>query len=124
MFAPSPDVRSAINVNCQHRGQRYEWHVDSNPLTAVLFATTAGPAEGGELVFVSDPLSGGVAGWEVRVSPVAGTLLLFDARRVAHHVEAVTSTEPRISIPMNYYLRSRGMERPQDLDEYLYEGPS
>lgn len=120
-FTSSPDVRSAINLNCQGQGQRYEWHVDSNPLTGVLFATTAGPKDGGDLVFVSDPVHRPESDWEVRVSPVAGTLLLFDARKVAHHVEPVTSSEPRISVPMNYYLSDRGIERPDDLDAYLYE---
>jgi hypothetical protein len=123
-FASSLDVRSAINLNRQGQGQRYEWHVDSNPLTGVLFATTAGPNDGGDLVFVPDPLRRPESDWEVRVSPVAGTLVLFDARRVAHHVEAVTSSEPRISVPMNYYLSDRGIERPDDLDAYLYEDQS
>ena len=123
-FVSSTDVRSAINLNCQGEGERYEWHVDSNPLTGVLLASTAGPEDGGELVFVPDPDSPvATQDWEVRVPAEAGTLLLFDARCVAHTVEPVCAKQPRVSVPMNYYFADGGVQRPTDLDPYLYEVP-
>lgn len=119
-YVVSQDIKSSININHSRRGMRYEWHVDSNPLTALLYATTHGPGRGGELVFRPDPEVEQTAGWQVRVAPKAGQLLLFDARRAAHCVTPLLDPD-RISVPMNYYLAAAEQERPQGLDAYLYK---
>lgn len=117
-YEPSIDLQSGININTTRRGARYEWHVDSNPLTALLFATSHEPAAGGQLLFKADPITRPNEDWELQVSPSAGTLLLFDAREAAHVVTEVLEGQ-RISVPMNFYIAGR-QERPSDLDEYLY----
>lgn len=117
-YEVSVDLRSGINLNTTLRGARYEWHVDSNPMTALLFATTHDASEGGQLVFRPDPETRPDENWELQVSPRAGTLLLFDAREAAHVVTEVL-TGKRISVPMNYYEAGK-QERPSDLDGYLY----
>ena len=117
-YEVSTDQRSRINLNTTLKGARYEWHVDSNPMTALLFVTTHEPSDGGQLLFRPDPQVRPGETWELQVSPKAGTLLVFDAREAAHVVTEVLAGR-RISAPMNYY--DAGMqERPADLDGYLY----
>lgn len=112
----SPDVASAININVLNGvGARYEWHVDTNPLTALLFVTTHSEDDGGELVFR-------LPEQDIIVHPKAGTLLLFDARNIPHTVMPLKYPHKRISIPMNYYTIDQTIEkvRPEDLDKYIY----
>lgn len=117
-YQASTHLRGGININTTPVGARYEWHVDSNPLTALLFVTTHAPSDGGQLLFRPDPQARPTESWELQVSPSAGTLLIFDAREAAHVVTQLTSGL-RISVPMNYYFAGRE-ERPEDLDGYLY----
>jgi hypothetical protein len=110
-YVASTDPVSAVNLNLLTPGERYEWHVDSNPLTGLLFCPV-GP-DPSELVF-STP-SGRTntfsAGW--------GHMLLFDAREAPHCVRNVTVG--RVTVPMNFHLDGRRSERPRDLDAYLYD---
>jgi hypothetical protein len=110
----SDRVTSAVNVNVLTRiGARYEWHVDTNPITGLLFATTLGEEEGGALRF---------AGGSVDIRPTEGTFVLCTGR-VPHTVTPLRVARRRISVVMNYYLTSEGESvRPADLDDYLY-GP-
>lgn len=109
------DVRSAVNINVLDSDSRYDWHVDSNSLTGLLFVTTSEPGAGGELLFA---LGGGR---EQQILPSCGRLLVFDGRDVLHTVRPPLSRYgPRISIPMNYYLHHDLEQRPDDLDRFLY----
>lgn len=120
-YRPSQAIHSAVNINCQRDGERYEWHVDSNPLTGLLFASTLDAGQGGQLVFREDPLaSGSSEDWELRIRPRLGVLHLYDARAVAHTVEPVLGDRMRLSIPMNFYFANDSEHRPGDLDDYLY----
>jgi hypothetical protein len=118
-FEVCSDIRAGVNINATPRGARYEWHVDSNPMTGLLFATTHEPEDGGQLVFRPDPVARPHEDWELQVSPRAGTLLIFDAREAAHVVTQLR-TELRLSVPMNYYHVGQ-QARPEDLDAYLYD---
>jgi hypothetical protein len=117
-FEPCFDVRAGVNINATPRGARYEWHVDSNPMTGLLFATSHSPGDGGQLLFRPDPVTRPQEEWELQVSPQAGMLLVFDAREAAHVVTQLHG-DLRLSVPMNYYYVGR-QERPEDLDAYLY----
>lgn len=117
-YEASSDVRAGVNINATPMGARYEWHVDSNPITGLLFATSHAPEDGGQLIFRPDPVARPSESWELQVSPAAGTLLVFDAREAAHVVTQV-KTGLRLSVPMNYYFVGR-QNRPEDLDAYLY----
>lgn len=119
-FECAHDRASGINVNAVDTGARYEWHVDSNPLTGVLFLS--GPHEGGDLVFRPDGRPPASTEWTERIAPVPGSLLLFDARAAAHRVEPVLGGGTRLSAPMNYYVAGQEQARPDDLDPYLYGG--
>jgi hypothetical protein len=120
-YTTATDVRAAVNINSIDPGGRYEWHVDSNPLTALLFVTTHEPDSGGELVFRPDPRFDSAASWEHVVTPVSGDLLVFDAREAAHGVMPLGGAQTRITVPMNYYLTGDAAVRPADLDGYLYD---
>lgn len=119
-FSPSEDHRSGLNVNVLPPGSAYEWHVDTNPLTALLFVTDHPEGSGGELVFRADPVTQPDRDRELRIHPVPGLLLIFDAREAAHAVMPVKGTERRISVPMNFYQAHQSRERPRHLDRYLY----
>jgi hypothetical protein len=106
------DVRSAVNINRLVKGTEYESHVDSNPVTGLLFVTEH--TTDGCLVF--EPPGDA----RLRVAPVPGTFLAFDARQVPHWVEPLTASHERVSIPMNYYLSATDQYRPADLDHYIY----
>ena len=117
----STDPRAGVNINMQGSGYRYEWHVDSNPLTAVLFATSHDEVDGGTLVFrpdTGDRVTSRTADHELRIQPVSGKLVFFRAQRYAHQVEEFSS-KYRISVPMNFFSSEAPQER-GDVDEYLY----
>jgi hypothetical protein len=110
------DSQSAVNINSlEGQGARYERHVDSNPVTGILFATTLTSDEGGELVFESSPD-------ELVIRPEAGMFIVFDARDIVHYVMPLKKHIERLSIPMNFYLPDAN-QRPVDLDRYLYKTP-
>jgi hypothetical protein len=114
LFAAN-DIRSSININCLRGvGSRYESHVDTNPVTGLLFACDATPETGGSLVFQR-------AGFpEAVVWPRKGVFIAFDAREIPHFVSALRVSMDRISVPMNYYDDSIAQHRPTGLDDRLY----
>jgi hypothetical protein len=117
----SMDPRAGVNINMQPSGCRYEWHVDCNPLTAVLFVTSHGKDDGGALVLRPDTgreVTTRTADYELKIQPVSGKLVFFRGQQYAHHVEAVLS-KYRICVPMNFFTSEVSQER-ADVDEYLY----
>lgn len=97
----SVSIPTSITLNSlRGKHARYELHVDSNPLTGLLFVTTHLSGTGGELVFYD--------GEEIlTIYPKSGELLLFDAREVPHTVLPLNEDSTRISIPMNYYFKGQ-----------------
>jgi hypothetical protein len=115
-LATSPYLRSSININCLTQvGQRYPWHTDAVPFTALLFLTTLGPSVGGELLIRTTRRR------VVTVAPVRGKLLLMDGKRCAHAVAPLRQDVYRTSVPMVY--PANRTERPPGLDQYLYQTP-
>lgn len=109
------DKRSSININyLSGTGAIYERHVDSNPLTGLLFVTGCTKWAGGELVFLGPQCSRFV------VHPRPGLFIAFDARKTVHYVAPLRQSTTRISVPMNYYEHLYRQPRPVDLDTYLY----
>lgn len=112
---PSTDVRSSININCINKvGHDYESHIDTNPITGLLFACEASEDSGGQLIFERED------GTKSIVNPKLGHFLAFDARDIPHYVTPLKNRFRRISIPMNYYDSANNQSRPAQLDEYLY----
>jgi hypothetical protein len=118
------DERYGVVLNVQ-RGtdMRFECHVDSNPLTGLLFCTDH--RAGGELVLANDAEAEGVAGVDRNCSvirPHAGHLIFFDARRYPHYARALTAdSDTRIVAVMNFYTESfPESTRPRELNRHLY----
>jgi hypothetical protein len=112
--SPSEHLRSAININCLCTvGQKYPWHRDAVPYTALLFLTDLEPGAGGEFLIES---AGGEA---LAIRPTAGDLVVMDGTRCPHGVAPLTKKTLRVTVPMVY---SNGrIDRPAGLDNYLYE---
>ena len=126
---PALDDRYGLVLNVQ-RGtrMRFECHVDSNPLTGLLFCTDHLPGAGGELVFGHDPSAADVGAIEQDCSvirPHAGHLIFFDGRRHPHYARPLTSeSEVRIAAVMNFYTEScPESTRPAELNHHLFGRP-
>jgi 2OG-Fe(II) oxygenase superfamily len=112
----SDKVVNGVNINVlQGVGGRYESHLDTNPLTGLIFVTTHAEEEGGQLEFDVTPSP-------LVFPPRAGMLLLFDATRAPHRVTPLRKDVTRISIPMNFYTKETIAQHSPDLDFYLYGG--
>lgn len=118
------DDRYGAVLNVQRgRSMRFECHVDSNPLTGLLFCTDH--QGGGELVVAHDPDAADIADVERHCSvirPHAGHLIFFDARQHPHYVRPLTQESGlRIAAVMNYYTESYPEStRPAELNRHLY----
>ena len=122
--SPAHDERYGVVLNVQRgTGMRFECHIDSNPLTGLLFCTNH--VGGGELVFADDPAAASVEDVERGCSvvrPWAGQLIFFDGRRNPHYVRRLTQdSDLRVVAVMNYYTESHPEStRPQELNRHLY----
>ncbi|HEY2280400.1 MAG TPA: 2OG-Fe(II) oxygenase [Streptosporangiaceae bacterium] len=120
------DERYGTVLNVQRgTGMRFECHVDSNPLTGLLFCTDQGPGAGGELVFGHDEEARSLADIERSCSalrPQAGQLVFFDGRRHPHYVRPLHADgDVRVVAVMNYYTdECPESTRPAELNRHLY----
>lgn len=121
---PARDDRYGIVLNVQ-RGitMRFECHVDSNPLTGLLFCTDH--LAGGELVFAHDQGATDVGAAERDCSvirPHAGHLIFFDGRDYPHYARPLVSeSDTRIVAVMNYYTEScPESTRPPELNRHRF----
>jgi hypothetical protein len=121
---PARDDRYGIVLNVQSgTTMRFECHVDSNPLTGLLFCTDH--LEGGELVFAHDQDAADVGGVDLDCSvirPHAGHLIFFDGRAYPHYVRPLRSeSDTRIVAVMNFYTEScPESTRPQELNRHRF----
>jgi len=118
------DDRYGVVLNVQ-RGttMRFECHIDSNPLTGLLFCTDH--SIGGELAVANDANADDVAAVERDCSlirPYAGHLIFFDARQHPHYARPLKqAADTRIVAVMNFYTEScPESTRPQELNRHLY----
>jgi hypothetical protein len=118
------DDRYGIVLNVQQgMAMRFECHVDSNPLTGLLFCTDH--SAGGELVVAHDQAAADIAAVERNCSvirPHAGHLIFFDARDHPHYARPLTvASDTRIVAVMNFYTESSPEStRPAELNKHLY----
>jgi hypothetical protein len=122
--AAAKDDRYGVVLNIQ-RGttMRFECHVDSNPLTGLLFCTNH--ETGGELVFAHDPEVTGIDSVDqdcTVIRPHAGHLIFFDGRDYPHYARPLTSeSETRIVAVMNFYTEScPESTRPPELNRHRF----
>jgi hypothetical protein len=121
------DERYGVVLNVQ-RGttMRFECHVDSNPLTGLLFCTDH-PAGAGELVFAHDPAATDVEAVDrdcTVIRPHAGHVIFFDGRRHPHYARPLADeADMRVVAVMNFYTKSYPEStRPQVLNRHLFGG--
>jgi hypothetical protein len=123
---PACDDRYGIVLNVQRgTGMRFECHVDSNPMTGILFCTNHPTDGGGELVFAHDPAAGDVDRVERECSvirPQAGHLIFFDGSKLPHYARPLTSnSDIRVVAVMNFYTEScPESTRPPELNRHLF----
>jgi hypothetical protein len=123
---PAADDRYGMVLNVQRGTEmRFECHIDSNPLTGLLFLTDHAADAGGELVFAHDEDADSVAAVErdcVVIRPRAGFLTFFDGRRHPHYARALRSeSDVRVVAVMNFYTESYPEStRPRELNRHLY----
>lgn len=119
------DDRYGVVLNVlRGKNMRFECHVDSNPVTGLLFLTDH-PAGGGELVVGHDPAAVGVEALEgdgTAIPPQAGHLIIFDGKTFPHYARALKSeAEMRVVAVMNFYtVASPESTRPQGLNAHLF----
>lgn len=120
------DERYGTVLNVQRgRDMRFECHVDSNPVTGLLFCTDHGPMAGGELVIAHSEAARSLAEIERACSvirPQAGHLIFFDGRDHPHYVRPLRADAGlRVVAVMNYYTSSYPEStRPAVLNRHLY----
>ncbi|MDQ2813941.1 MAG: 2OG-Fe(II) oxygenase [Actinomycetota bacterium] len=120
------DDRYGIVLNVQRGAMmRFECHVDSNPLTGLLFCTDQRADAGGELVFAHDPAAADIDSVDrdcTVIRPHAGHLIFFDGRQHPHYARPLASDSAlRIVAVMNFYTAScPESTRPQELNHHLF----
>ena len=120
------DDRYGIVLNVQRGTEmRFECHIDSNPLTGLLFCTDHLAGAGGELVFAHNRDAADIEAIERDrsvIRPHAGHLVFFDGRHHPHYARPLASaSDVRIVAVMNFYTEScPESTRPQDLNLHLF----
>ncbi len=115
---------SVLNVQCG-TDMRFECHIDSNPLSGLLFFSDHDLGAGGELIFAHDQDARSAAEIDRSCSVLraqSGHLIFFDGRRHPHYVRPLADASGlRIVAVMNYYTAScPESTRPPELNRHLY----
>ncbi|HWM04493.1 MAG TPA: 2OG-Fe(II) oxygenase [Actinophytocola sp.] len=123
-LSTAADPRYAVVLNVQFPGERYECHVDTNPVEGLLYATSHPQGTGGDLAVARnvDAVSRKRIDEDCdEVYPMEGDLVFFDGRFHPHYIRPLVTGEIRVAAAMNYYTASvPESTRPPDLNEYLY----
>ena len=125
LVLPALDDRYGVVLNVQlGSAMRFECHVDSNPLTGLLFLTDHPAGAGGELVVANDSGAADIAAVDrscAVIRPRSGQLVFFDGSRHPHYARPLSSgSDLRIVAVMNFYTKSRPEStRPPELNRHL-----
>ena len=116
----------AVNLSVQRGSMRGKAHVDLNPVEGLLYVTSHPEGSGGELVVAQREQAIGTKQIDesgALIYPVAGYLVLFDARRHPHYVKRLTDEEDgiRVVVAMDFYTQSCPESScPPDLDAQVF----
>jgi hypothetical protein len=122
-IAESRRYGTVLNVQ-RGDGERYECHIDSNPIEGLLYVTSHASGTGGELVVANNVNADSVEKVDADCSviyPQEGHVVFFNGRSHPHYVRPLLVGDIRVAVAMNFYTESvPETTRPPDLDEYLY----
>jgi hypothetical protein len=118
------DPQFGIVLNVQRGSDRYECHIDTNPIEGLLYCTSHPEGSGGELVVSNHGDVSSVQEVDADatiVEPKAGYLVFFDGRHHAHYVRQLRNQDSlRVVAAMNFYVPScPEASRPKDLNLHL-----
>lgn len=105
----------SVNINVLNTtGSRYEWHVDSDPYSGVLFLTDHDEADGGEFVIE-------VEGERKKIYPRRGKMVLFDGTVCPHGVYPLKTNKPRVTVVMVFIDPNRAQLTGENEKQYSVE---
>jgi hypothetical protein len=118
------DQSHGVVLNVQTGPERYECHVDTNPIEGLLYFTNHPLGSGGDLILSNRgdvPSIVDVDEDAARIEPIAGHLVFFDGRQHSHYVRPLSRPDDlRVVAAMNFYVPSSPEEaRPHDLNDHL-----
>lgn len=119
------DDRYGVVLNVQRgKTMRFECHVDSNPVTGILFLTDH-QAGAGDLVVSHDPAAVGVDELErdcTLIRPTVGRIIFFDGKTYPHYARCLPGeSDVRIVAVMNFYTGScPESTRPPELNRHRF----
>lgn len=103
----SPYKRSSVNTRLYLTGGAEGLHLDTNPISCLLFVSHGAPLQIQLLT-----------GEWVKVRPIAGRVAVFQGRRMPHRVP-IWGEQFRVSMPLNFYTLD-DLDRPEWIDG-MYE---
>jgi len=107
--------KSAITaVQFEAPGSTQSWHRESNPVTVIAYLTNNVDQGAIEVIENSD-------GKSSYLYPKIGRVIVMNGRYVRHRVHAMETSQRRVSVVCNYYLRG-DHGRPADADDHIYGG--
>lgn len=125
----SNHITSAININSmQQPTERYPWHFDAIPYTAMLYLTSSEVGQGGALEVYPNLKIAGKAPSEaelnstekLQIVPEAGMLILMNGACCYHSVAPLLKSANRLSVPM-VFPTTLVHERAIEVDEFIYD---
>jgi hypothetical protein len=113
----------SINLQCGTK-MRYECHVESNPITGLLYITDHPQGEGGELVIANNISAVGMEEIDLDctiIHPRSGQLYIFNGYHNPHYARPLLNElDLGIVVVMNYFNNQVSeADRPSDLDRHL-----
>jgi hypothetical protein len=120
----SNHLASAININYMNQvSERYPWHFDEVPYTALLFLSSTKKTDGGYLEVYANVNKAHSdftkTHSKITILPKAGSLIIMDGSCCYHSVSPLLKPTPRISIPM-VYTKSPTHDRSSVVDNFIY----
>jgi hypothetical protein len=113
-LAIATNTRISININIlEGLDSRYEKHLDSFPVTAMLFVTDHNEDDGGRLVLEMEDAT-------MALIPTRGNLVIFEGNKIPHYVENLRKNITRITMPMVYNFINTDDSVSNDLENYMY----
>jgi hypothetical protein len=118
------DQRKIGVLNIQFSAhQRMVCHVDSNPITVLVFVTTHLAGEGALVVANFKGLASPAEVDEdcTVIQPVAGDVIVFNAQEHSHYSQPISPASLRVVALANYYTDgSPESQRPSELDAFRF----